>query len=309
MMKLLTITVPSYNSEAYLDRCMATLLPGGDEVEILIVAAVSPDLTEAIADEYERKYPGKFQMFYRTENMNGKHPNNAGDLKRRCVGKYIIALEGDDYWLDENKIERQIEFLENNPDYVAVAHNCLVVDKDSKPIDKGYPECKDNEYTIKHFVSEIMPGQLTTMMCRNYIKDDSMDISFFNKGLRPGDRLVYFAMTLNGKIYCMQEKMSAYRFVYRGGTSYTANYKYDFKKAEEWNLSLIEYSKKNKLIDGIKYGELLYLRNLIKGVSTKQCSLKQSRGYLKKISHKGRAFRLYVIHWIRHHILHITLWV
>ena len=37
MMKLLTITVPSYNSEAYLDRCMATLLPGGDEVEILIV--------------------------------------------------------------------------------------------------------------------------------------------------------------------------------------------------------------------------------------------------------------------------------
>ena len=107
----------------------------------------------------------------------------------------------------------------------------------------------------------------------------------------------------------MQEKMSAYRFVYRGGTSYTANYKYDFKKAEEWNLSLIEYSKKNKLIDGIKYGELLYLRNLINGVSTKQCSLKQSRVYLKKISHKGRAFRLYVIHWIRHHILHKTLWV
>ena len=45
MMKLLTITVPSYNSEAYLDRCMATLLPGGDEVEILIVDDGSTDRT------------------------------------------------------------------------------------------------------------------------------------------------------------------------------------------------------------------------------------------------------------------------
>ena len=54
MMKLLTITVPSYNSEAYLDRCMATLLPGGDEVEILIVDDGSTDRTAEIADEYER---------------------------------------------------------------------------------------------------------------------------------------------------------------------------------------------------------------------------------------------------------------
>ena len=50
MMKLLTITVPSYNSEAYLDRCMATLLPGGDEVEILIVDDGSKDRTAEIAD-------------------------------------------------------------------------------------------------------------------------------------------------------------------------------------------------------------------------------------------------------------------
>ena len=56
MMKLLTITVPSYNSEVYLDRCMATLLPGGDEVEILIVDDGSTDRTAEIADEYERKY-------------------------------------------------------------------------------------------------------------------------------------------------------------------------------------------------------------------------------------------------------------
>ena len=49
MMKLLTITVPSYNSEAYLDRCMATLLPGGDEVEILIVDDGSTDRTAEIA--------------------------------------------------------------------------------------------------------------------------------------------------------------------------------------------------------------------------------------------------------------------
>ncbi len=58
-MKLLTITIPCYNSEAYMRNCIDSLLPGGDEVEILIVDDGSTkDNTAKIADEYEKNYPG-----------------------------------------------------------------------------------------------------------------------------------------------------------------------------------------------------------------------------------------------------------
>ncbi|MBQ3785817.1 MAG: glycosyltransferase, partial [Lachnospiraceae bacterium] len=57
-MKILTIAIPSYKSQDYLDRCVQSLLPGGEDVEILIVDDGSKDKTGEMADEYERKYPG-----------------------------------------------------------------------------------------------------------------------------------------------------------------------------------------------------------------------------------------------------------
>ena len=56
-MKLLTITVPCYNSEKYMRKCIDSLLPGGEDVEILIVDDGSTDKTAEIADEYAEKYP------------------------------------------------------------------------------------------------------------------------------------------------------------------------------------------------------------------------------------------------------------
>ena len=57
-MKILTIAIPSYNSMDYMRNCIESLLPGGEDVEILIVDDGSKDETPAIADEYEAKYPG-----------------------------------------------------------------------------------------------------------------------------------------------------------------------------------------------------------------------------------------------------------
>ena len=95
-MKLLTITVPSYNSEAYLDRCMATLLPGGDEVEILIVDDGSKDRTAEIADEYERKYPGIVRAIHQE---NGGHGEAVNAGIRNATGLFFKVVDSDD-WVD-----------------------------------------------------------------------------------------------------------------------------------------------------------------------------------------------------------------
>ena len=92
-MKLLTITVPSYNSEAYLDRCMATLLPGGDEVEILIVDDGSTDRTAEIADEYERKYPNIVRAIHKE---NGGHGDAVTTGIRNATGLFFKVVDSDD---------------------------------------------------------------------------------------------------------------------------------------------------------------------------------------------------------------------
>ena len=92
-------------------------------------------------------------------------------------------LEGDDYWISENKIEHQIEFLEKHPDYIAVAHNCVVVDENNKEINESYPECKLTEYSIKEFFYNVLPGQTATVMHRNYVKENLFETVSIRKGI------------------------------------------------------------------------------------------------------------------------------
>ena len=198
----------------------------------------------------------------------------------------MIALEGDDFWTDEYKLEKQIDFLENHPEYIAVAHNCVVVGEDSEPNGETYPECKDTEYEFKHFFSEIMPGQFATIMYRNYIIDDDFDKSVLHKGLSPGDRLIYFALLCHGKIYCMQEVMSAYRHITAHGSSFSATHKFNYFKQKVWQQEFLKYVRRHCTDKEIKIAEYQYLNVVIKGFLHKQIPLKQVFSDYKAIKHK-----------------------
>ena len=202
-------------------------------------------------------------MIYRDVNSRTLGISNVGDLKKRAQGKYWITLEGDDYWTDENKIEKQLTFLESHPDYIAISHNCIVVDEDSNPTKEKYPECKDEEYTIDHYLNNILPGQLATVMTRNYYKENLFDLSILMKRLSPGDRLLYFALVTHGKIHCIQEQMSAYRHVTNSGTSFSANYKFDFNKGEHWHKELLNYAYSLNNRKAANVAETLYFTYLV----------------------------------------------
>ena len=266
---MISVYMTTYNHEKYVRQALDSVLKQKTDYsyEILIGDDVSTDGTRLILKEYEEKYPEIIKVFYREENMYGKAPDNGDDLRSRCRGKYVIALEGDDFWIDDEKLQKQVLFLELHPEYIAVAHNCTVVDNDGNPINEyPYPECKEKDYTMNMFLQGILPGQLATVMYRNYLFDSDIDTSILGQGLMPTDRLIYFMLGIYGKIYCMQEKMSAYRFVYDTGSSFTANYKYEFGKEENWNRKLLEYAYRTKKKNAIKCAEILYARALWKGL-------------------------------------------
>lgn len=93
-MKLLTFAIPSYNSQDYMEHCILSLLPGGDDVEILIVDDGSKDRTAEIADEYERKYPGIVRAIHQE---NGGHGEAVNAALRNATGFYFKVVDSDDW--------------------------------------------------------------------------------------------------------------------------------------------------------------------------------------------------------------------
>ena len=96
-MKLLTFTIPCYNSQDYMRHCIESILPGGEDVEILIVDDGSTDNTAAIADEYARKYPTIVRAIHQE---NGGHGEAVNAGSRNATGLYFKVVDSDD-WVDE----------------------------------------------------------------------------------------------------------------------------------------------------------------------------------------------------------------
>lgn len=304
----ISIYVATYNHEKYIERALDSILMQKTKYsfEILVGEDCSTDNTRQVLQAWEKRHPGAAQIFYREKNMHNDECTNALDLKRRCTGKYIIALEGDDFWTDPEKLEMQATFLETHPEYYAVAHNCEVVGKDSLPNGEAYPECKDEEYTLRHFASDILPGQLTTILARNYMLDENFDLSFQdNPALRksPGDRRLYFAMASQGRIHCIQRKMSAYRHITSEGSSFSATHRYSYAREEMCLNAMMVFARKLNHAMAIKCAEMLYMRNIRYAIKTKQIRFKQAYKDWLHIQRKYRAIWLLIRRDIRLHLL------
>ena len=92
-MKLLTVTVPCYNSQDYMEKCIESLLPGGDRVEIIIIDDGSKDRTGAIADAYAEKYPEMVRVIHQE---NGGHGEGINQGLRHATGLYFKVVDSDD---------------------------------------------------------------------------------------------------------------------------------------------------------------------------------------------------------------------
>ena len=96
-MKLLSVAIPSYNSEGFMRNCIESLLPGGEDVEIIIVNDGSKDGTGAIADEYAAKYPTIVKAVHQE---NGGHGEAVNAGLRNATGLYYKVVDSDD-WVNE----------------------------------------------------------------------------------------------------------------------------------------------------------------------------------------------------------------
>ncbi len=111
-MKLITFTVPCYNSAEYMHICIESLLKGGDKVEIVIVNDGSKDNTGEIADRYKEKYPDIIKVVHQE---NGGHGEGINQGIRNATGKYFKVVDSDD-WVGEDALMALLDTIEKTPD-------------------------------------------------------------------------------------------------------------------------------------------------------------------------------------------------
>ena len=108
-MKYISFAIPCYNSEAYMAQAIESILPGGEDVEILIVNDGSKDRTAEIGKEYEEKYPGIVKLI---NKENGGHGDAVNAGLAHASGKYFKVVDSDD-WVDRISLMKILNVLKN----------------------------------------------------------------------------------------------------------------------------------------------------------------------------------------------------
>lgn len=203
---LVSICCLTYNQKNYIRQCLDSLLiqKTNFNFEILINDDASTDGTKEIILEYKKRYPDIIRTVLHRENQYSKGLRNFTTryLYPKARGKYIALCEGDDYWTDPTKLQRQVDYLEAHKDYALCFHPVRVVYEGSNKEDI-YPDTKPKLTT-----SELLKWNFIQTNSVLYRKQDYKSAAY---DLMPADWYMHIYHAQFGKIGYIGRIMSVYR--------------------------------------------------------------------------------------------------
>ena len=221
---LLSIRCIVFNHEEYIAQALDGFLMQETNFpfEVIVHDDASTDKTTDIIREYELKYPKIIKPIYEKENMYSKHDGSISRIMRdACKGKYLAFCEGDDYWTDSKKIQRQVDFLERNLDYALSSENGLVLYTKSGNVEPFSNE-KTRDYTLDDLLIKRRFPTASVVIRREY----TLDPLFLNM---QWDTMIWGFLAQRGKVH-FEPIMSS---VYRRGSGVTESNKIAWAKTSE----------------------------------------------------------------------------
>ena len=209
-----------YNHEPYLYDCLEGFVM--QQTNFPFVAIVhddaSTDNSAAIIREYEEKYPDIIKPIYETENQYSKHDGSLGRVMNAAIeatgAKYVAMCEGDDYWTDPLKLQKQVDFMEANPEYSMCFHGAEIKNETDTKIITTCQNIEDKEY----FTNDIFPGWVVptaSVVYRRSMVDGFPPLKQTN-WMKYGDIVLFLKCTHTGRVWGMKDKMSVYRMTNNG---------------------------------------------------------------------------------------------
>ena len=211
----ISIMLITYNHEKYISDALESILlqKGNFTFEINIIDDASTDGTQQIALDYKNRFPNIINCYFNEINI-GHIATQLNTFRgfQTLRGRYFAILEGDDYWLKLNKLQKQLDFLEKNLDYVACAHWTLKFYDDIEcPSEHFLPfivNLNKNEADIYSLIRMDQVFHLSSILYRNVFGINPPTCFSDNYSCEATINMTY---GLFGKFYVLKEYMSSYR--------------------------------------------------------------------------------------------------
>lgn len=196
----------TYNHEAFIRDALDGFVAQNTNfpVEIIVADDASTDSTPEIVQEYVQRYPDLFKSILRSKNVGGDA--NFMEALSLASGQYIALCEGDDYWIDPQKLQKQVAFLDRNPGVAICFHPVRVTTVDGCTDDTEFPPVeRRNDLSLDALISY------------NFIQTNSVVYRrqdwYGNKptGIAPGDHYLHIRHAMAGGIAMLPETMAVYR--------------------------------------------------------------------------------------------------
>lgn len=210
---LLSVCMITYNHEKFIAQAIESVLMQKTNFpfELVIGEDKSTDITREVCLKYLKDNPEKIKLFAHENNL-GMIPNFLTIVKE-CKGKYIAILDGDDYWTSPDKLQKQVDFMENNPDYSICFHNAIIL---SEPDNNLVPffrrPLNKSTFTIKDILRKNFIPTLSCLYRRTFLND----FPVWFAGAMPGDWFIYILCAQHGPLKYIDEIMGTYR-IHAGG--------------------------------------------------------------------------------------------
>ena len=213
---LVDVAIVTYNHENFVAQAIESVLSQefDGECRLIIGDDYSTDRTQAIVADYAQRYPDRIITIFSSEHLGLAHKDRVGlKVLESCTAKYVAMLDGDDYWTDVHKLQKQVGFLESHPDFAISCHNVTLFYEDGS----------------KEAVNLLPPDQrevstLEDLLLANFIPTCSVVFrrGLFGKlpdwyfSLSIGDWPIHIMNAQHGKIGYINEAMAAYRVHHAG---------------------------------------------------------------------------------------------
>ena len=215
-----SVVMITYGHEKYIAQAInGVLMQECDfEVELIIANDCSPDKTDEVIQNILKNHPKTSWIKYKKHEKNlGMMPNFIFAMQQ-CKGAFVAMCEGDDYWTDPLKLQKQVDFLEANSDYVLCFHPISILKTNGEIVDDFITKVPVNYETIETLARLGNYIHTPSVVFRNIIKEFPFEFS-----QSPiGDYFLYMMLAEHGKLKYLEEKMAVYRYgvgVHSGSSS------------------------------------------------------------------------------------------
>lgn len=219
---VLSVIFITYNHEKYVEKALRSVCEQVTDFpfEVVVGEDCSTDSTRDILRRVAEEYPDKVRLLFREKNF-GRPTLNVYNTTMESRGEYLAYLEGDDYWTDKYKLQKQVDFLRAHPGYIACTHSCVMIDENSDPItDPKVLKIGDlydwsGKFTYDDYKnSGKWPGHYASVVSRNIYAEGKYDYTILYRAHDfVDDAVILLFLLIQGDIYRMDDEMSAWRYV------------------------------------------------------------------------------------------------